>query len=152
MSDVWNRNRYWGGISMADFGIRFFICNILICFIIGILLMAKWVLRNHLTSRMQFNLWFLLLGLLAVPFLPVRPLRFSQVFLWFDKWLVYRLYRNCWWHILFCHQHPIHRKCHRRQSIGNLPLCLIQYGYMETGKLICRYPLKLIMLLFKQPM
>ena len=70
---------------MADFGIRFFLCNILICAITGILLIAKRALRNHLTSRMQFNLWFLLLGLLAVPFLPVRPARFSQVFLWLDK-------------------------------------------------------------------
>ena len=70
---------------MADFGIRFFICNILICAIIGILLMIKKVLKNHLTSRMQFNLWFLLLGLLAVPFLPVRPFRFSQILLWFEK-------------------------------------------------------------------
>ncbi len=70
---------------MADFGIRFFICNILICAIIGILLMIKKVLKNHLTSRMQFNLWFLLLGLLAVPFLPVRPFRFSQILLWLEK-------------------------------------------------------------------
>ncbi|MEY8392699.1 BlaR1 family beta-lactam sensor/signal transducer [Lachnospiraceae bacterium 45-W7] len=70
---------------MADFGIRFFLCNILICAIIGILLMIKKVLKNHLTSRMQFNLWFLLLGLLAVPFLPVRLFRFSQILLWFEK-------------------------------------------------------------------
>ena len=71
---------------MADFGIRFFICNILICAIIGILLMIKKVLKNHLTSRMQFNLWFLLLGLLAVPFIPVRPVQFSQIISLLDKW------------------------------------------------------------------
>ena len=70
---------------MADFGIRFFLCNILICAVTGILLITKRALKNHLTSRMQFNLWFLLLGLLAVPFLPVRPIRFSQVLLWLDK-------------------------------------------------------------------
>ncbi|NBH15826.1 hypothetical protein D3Z36_17155 [Lachnospiraceae bacterium] len=70
---------------MADFGIRFILCNIFICAIIGILLMIKKVLRNHLTSRIQFNLWFLLLGLLAVPFLPVRPFRFSQILLWLEK-------------------------------------------------------------------
>jgi len=35
---------------------------------------------------MQFNLWFLLLGLLAVPFIPVRPARFPQIFLLLDKW------------------------------------------------------------------
>ncbi|MBD5522728.1 MAG: BlaR1 family beta-lactam sensor/signal transducer [Lachnospiraceae bacterium] len=71
---------------MADFGIRFFLCNILICPIIGILLMIKQVLRNHLTSRIQFNLWFLLLGLLAVPFIPIRPVGFSQIFSLIDKW------------------------------------------------------------------
>ncbi len=71
---------------MADFGIRFFLCNILICAIVGLLLMIKQVLRNHLTSRMQFNLWFLLLGLLAVPFIPIRPAPFLQLFSLLDKW------------------------------------------------------------------
>ncbi len=71
---------------MAAFGIRFFLCNILICATIGIFLMIKQVLRNHLTSRMQFNLWFLLLGLLAVPFIPIRPAPFSQLFSLLDKW------------------------------------------------------------------
>lgn len=71
---------------MADFGIRFFLCNILICAIIVILLMVKQILRNHLSSRMQFNLWFLLLGLLAVPFIPIRPAPFSQLFSLIDKW------------------------------------------------------------------
>ncbi len=67
---------------MAGFGIRFFLCNILICAITGILLIAKQMLRNYLTSRMQFNLWFLLLGLLIIPFIPFRPIGYSQVFLW----------------------------------------------------------------------
>ena len=71
---------------MADFGIRFFLCNILICAIICILLMIKQVLKNHLTSRIQFNLWFLLFGLLAVPFIPIRPVGFSRIFSLLDKW------------------------------------------------------------------
>lgn len=70
---------------MADFGIRFFLCNIFICAITGMFLIAKQLLKRHLTSRIQFNLWFLLLGLLAVPFLPVRPFRFSQILLWLEK-------------------------------------------------------------------
>ena len=70
---------------MAEFGIRFFIANIFICVIISILLMAKRAFKKHLTSRMQFNLWFLLFGLLAVPFVPVQPTRFSHIFLWLDK-------------------------------------------------------------------
>ena len=71
---------------MADFGIRFFLCNIFICIITGFLITAKRVLKNYLTSRMQFNLWFLLLGLLAVPFIPVRPISFTQVPAWLGAW------------------------------------------------------------------
>lgn len=68
---------------MAEFMIQFFICNIFISIIIGILLLAKRLLKNSLTSRMQYNLWYLLLGLLAVPFIPVQPIRFLQIFAWF---------------------------------------------------------------------
>lgn len=70
---------------MADFMIRFLICNLLICGIIGILLLMKSLLKNSLSSRMQYNLWFLLFGLLAVPFLPFRLLKQSELFLWFQN-------------------------------------------------------------------
>lgn len=68
---------------MADFMVRFVICNILICGIIGILLLIKRILKNSLSSRMQYNLWFLLLGLLAVPFLPFRLFQLPQILLLF---------------------------------------------------------------------
>lgn len=74
-----------GETSMADFGMRFFLCNIFICVIIGILFLEKYALKKYLTSRMQFHLWLLLLGMLIVPFLPVRPFRFSQIFLWLNN-------------------------------------------------------------------
>lgn len=67
---------------MANFGIRLFLCNIFICIIIGFLLIAKRAFKNYLTSRMQFHLWFLLLGILAVPFVPFRPASFTQVLAW----------------------------------------------------------------------
>ena len=70
---------------MADFGIRFFLCNIFICAIISILLITKQVFGNYLSSRMQFHLWYLLFWLLAVPFIPFRPVGFSQFFLWLYK-------------------------------------------------------------------
>ncbi len=41
---------------MADFMIRFLICNILLCGIIGIFLLMKHILKNSLSSRMQYNL------------------------------------------------------------------------------------------------
>jgi len=34
---------------------------------------------------MHYNIWFLLLGLLAVPFLPIQPVRFLQIFTWFKN-------------------------------------------------------------------
>ncbi len=67
---------------MADFMIRFFICNIFISGMIGILLIAKGIFKNILSSRMQYHLWFLLLGLLAVPFIPFSLIGFPQIFSW----------------------------------------------------------------------
>ena len=71
---------------MADFGIRFFLCNVFICIIIGFLIIVKRAFKNYLTSRMQFNLWLLLLGILAVPFVPFRPASFTQIFTLLDVW------------------------------------------------------------------
>ncbi len=65
---------------MSTFMIRFLICNIFISGIVGILLILKKIFRNSLSSRMQYNLWFLLLGLLAVPFIPFSPIGFPQIF------------------------------------------------------------------------
>ena len=70
---------------MADFMIRFFICNVFISGIIGILLIAKRIFKDNLSSRMQYNLWFLLLGLLTFPFIPFRLIGFPQIFSWLDS-------------------------------------------------------------------
>lgn len=67
---------------MADFMIRFFICNIFISGIIGILLIARRIFKNSLSGRMQYNLWFLLLMLLIVPFLPFRLIKFPNILSW----------------------------------------------------------------------
>lgn len=64
---------------MADFMIRFLICNVVICGIIGMLLTARRIFQNVLSRRMQYNLWFLLIGVLAVPFLPFRLIGFPQI-------------------------------------------------------------------------
>ena len=64
---------------MADFMIRFLICNLIICIPVGILLAARHLLRNIMSRRMQYRLWFLLLGLLTVPFLPLRPAGFPKL-------------------------------------------------------------------------
>ncbi len=67
---------------MEDFIIRFLLCNVLLCVIVGILLTVRRLLQNRLSARTQYRLWFLLLGLLAVPFIPLRPARFPHVFSW----------------------------------------------------------------------
>ena len=67
---------------MANFMIRFLLCNVFISGIIGILLIAKHLFKNILSSQMQYNLWFLLLGLLVVPFLRFRLIGFPQIFSW----------------------------------------------------------------------
>ncbi len=67
---------------MSDFMIRFLICNVFLDIIIGCLVIFRHLFRNHLTSRAQYHLWFLLPGLMAVPFLPVHSLSFSNIFLW----------------------------------------------------------------------
>lgn len=70
---------------MINFMIRFLICNVFISGIIGILLITKRIFKKSLSSRMQYNLWFLLLGLLAVPFIPFRLIGFPQIFSWLDS-------------------------------------------------------------------
>ena len=70
---------------MSYFMIRFFISNVFISGIVILLLIAKKIFKNSLSSRMQYNLWFLLLGLLAVPFLPFRLIKSPKLFPWFDS-------------------------------------------------------------------
>lgn len=70
---------------MANFMIRFLFCNLFICMIIGFLFAARRLFQNELTSRMRYHLWFLLFGLLAVPFLPVRSGSFPRLFAWLGK-------------------------------------------------------------------
>lgn len=43
------------------------------------MLAAKRLLKNHISARMQYNLWFLLQALFAVPFLPPIPFGFKQI-------------------------------------------------------------------------
>lgn len=49
---------------MADLMIRFFLCNLLLSGIIGILSAVKRLLKNTLSGKMQYDLWFLLPGFL----------------------------------------------------------------------------------------
>lgn len=68
---------------MYHFGIRFLICNILICLYIGIIICLKKLLKKYLSARLQYNLWLVLLIILVIPFLPVRSSPARTLFTWF---------------------------------------------------------------------
>lgn len=68
---------------MTDFIIHFLICNLLISGMIGILFAIKKILNSHLTSRTQYNLWFLPLCLMVIPFLPIRSDQIFSLLPWF---------------------------------------------------------------------
>lgn len=70
---------------MAEFAVRFSIGNLYISGMIGILVIIKRILRNSLTSRAQYHLWILLVGLLAVPFIPFQLSGFTQILPWFNR-------------------------------------------------------------------
>ncbi len=50
----------------------FLLCNLGICLVIGLILAIRRIFYIPLSSQMRYRLWFLLLGLLAVPFLPFQ--------------------------------------------------------------------------------
>ena len=68
---------------MDEFITHFLLCNIVIS-IIGIFLVSKWIFKNTLTSRMQYNLWYFLLVLLLTPFFPVQSKQFPDLFSWLN--------------------------------------------------------------------
>lgn len=67
---------------MANFMIHFLISSLLLGALIGLLFLFKWMLRNHLTSTMQYHLWYVMTGLLSVPFLPLSAAEFPRIFSW----------------------------------------------------------------------
>ena len=73
---------------MAEFITHFLLCNIVISIIIGIFLVSKWIFKNTLTSRMQYNLWYFLLVLLLTPFFPVQSKQFPDLFSWLNHVII----------------------------------------------------------------
>ena len=70
---------------MANFMIHFLISSLLLGALIGLLFLFKWMLRNHLTSTMQYHLWYVMIGLLSVPFLPLSAAEFPRIFSWPER-------------------------------------------------------------------
>lgn len=65
---------------MAEFMIRFLICNIFIVVITGIFFAVRKIFKSCMTPRMAYNLWFMLLILLVFPFIPFSLINFPQIF------------------------------------------------------------------------
>lgn len=65
---------------MSDFIIHFLICNLFISGIIGLLLIFKKLLKNFLTNHTQYHLWFCILGLSVIPFMPFPSGYFAEMF------------------------------------------------------------------------
>lgn len=60
---------------MPDFAVHFFICNIFISIGIGIISIVRHLLKKHVSARILYYLWFFVLGLMTVPFLPADIFR-----------------------------------------------------------------------------
>ena len=69
---------------MTDFIIHFLICNLLLSGMIGILFALKKILKNHLTNRTQYNLWFLPMCLMVAPFISIRSDQIFSLYSWFS--------------------------------------------------------------------
>lgn len=76
---------------MTDFMMRFLIANLFISVIVGLFLLIKKLFRKHLTNRMQYNLWFLLLSLLAIPFISFHFKGVLPISLWDKKLFIVSL-------------------------------------------------------------
>ena len=79
---------------MDEFITHFLLCNIVISIIIGIFLVSKWIFKNTLTSRMQYNLWYFLLVLLLTPFFPVQSKQFPDLFSWLNHVIISPAYQT----------------------------------------------------------
>lgn len=63
------------------FPIRFLICNLFICVLLGCILLSKRVFKKHMTVGMQYHLWYVFVFALMVPFIPVRVFTPGKLYL-----------------------------------------------------------------------
>lgn len=67
---------------MISFSIHFIFCNLFISVMILAILLAKKLLKKHLSSTSQYRIWYLLPVILLLPFLSIRPAGILQVMRW----------------------------------------------------------------------
>lgn len=71
---------------MSSFAIHFLVCSLWISIIIGLLLAAKYILRKHLSCRMQYAFRIPIFFLLAMPFFSFRPANPIGLLPFFQLW------------------------------------------------------------------
>lgn len=67
---------------MHLFFIRFLISSLISSVLIMIILGIKKIFKNHISARWQYNVWFLFLVILIIPFIPQQYLDFSELNSW----------------------------------------------------------------------
>ena len=67
---------------MHLFFIRFLISSLISSVLIMIILGIKKIFKNHISARWQYNIWFLFLVILIIPFIPQQYLDFSKLNRW----------------------------------------------------------------------
>lgn len=65
-----------------SFMIHFLICNVFLAFFVCLILIFRHIFRHYLSAQRKYQLWYLLLALLVVPFLPFHPVGFNDLLGW----------------------------------------------------------------------
>lgn len=68
---------------MLSFIIHFLLSNVILTIALTGLIGFKYLMRRHLSARIQYNLWFPMLALFAVPFVPVELPDSNPLLSWF---------------------------------------------------------------------
>lgn len=63
-------------------GIRFLIISAAIIICVSVILLVKKLCKKHLSLRVQYNLWFLMLIILALPFIPLKSDGVNGIWQW----------------------------------------------------------------------
>ena len=61
---------------------RFLISSLATSAIILIVLLVKRVLKKHISTRWQYNIWFLVIVMLIIPFVPNQLINFGSIYNW----------------------------------------------------------------------
>lgn len=64
----------------APFFIRFLLSTLTLSILIVVILLAKKVFKKHISAKYQYNIGFILLIMLIIPFFPLKYINLGNVF------------------------------------------------------------------------